>query len=365
MEIKLYTSSDKQAWDSYVLKHTDSTHCHLSGWKGVIENTYGHKSYYLIAQNESRIMGILPLVHIKSIIFGSQLVSTPFLNYGGVLADGEEAGKLLLSEAIKLDQKLKVKKIELRHTNPLAWLKELYPDNSMNPINSVNPSDPINFSLRTHKVRMLLELPASSDELFKSYNSKLRSQIRRSQKAGMAAVIGGVELLYDFYRVFSINMRDLGSPVHSKKFFSLIFDYFGECVKIGVVYYQGKPVAAGFIFCFRNIVEIPWASSLRKYNAFSPNMLLYWSLLEYSANHGFHYFDFGRSTPGEGTFKFKQQWGAKPFTLYWYSRDHLGNENGYIEKTSSTVSHGVAVWQQLPVFVANLLGPILRGSISL
>jgi serine/alanine adding enzyme len=346
MIVRLYKDSDKDSWDSYIYRHPDSTHCHLSGWKDVIEKAYGHKTYYLIAQNESKIMGILPMVHIKSLIFGSQLASMPFLNYGGILADSPEVTNALVNEAVQLYLNLKASSIELRHTYPLD---DFFSD----------------FTHKTHKVRMLLKLPDSSEKLFKFFKSKLRSQIQRPQKEGMTGVIGGTELLDDFYRVFSINMRDLGSPVHSKKFFILIFSYFSQCTKIGVVYYHDKPVAAGLIFCFRNIAEIPWASSLRKYNSFGPNMLLYWLLLEFSANHGFHYFDFGRSTPGEGTYKFKEQWGAMPFPLHWYSKDHSGNKNIYLEKTSSTVAHSVAVWQRLPVFVANLLGPILRGSISL
>ena len=390
MEIRLYRDSDKHSWDTYVMSHPDATHCHLSVWKEIIENTYHHKTYYLIAERFShnpsnsinptnpnnlmnsampyalcpmrgseRIAGILPLVHINSFLFGNQLVSMPFLNYGGILAEDEKTERALLSEAIRLGQKLKVGKIEIRHIKPLQWIKEI---NSSNPKNLMNP-----LTIRTlfHKVRMVLELPGSSDELFKSYNSKLRSQIRRPQKEGMNSIMGGAELLKDFYKVFSINMRDLGSPVHSKNLFREILNHFDQNVKIGIVNYKGQAVAAGIIFCFRNIVEIPWASSLRKYNQFSPNMLLYWSFLEYACKSGHKYFDFGRSTPEEGTHKFKEQWGAKPTPLYWHNIVLNGHQIDENDSGKSKFGKAIECWKKLPLPISNRVGPIIRKYISL
>jgi len=212
---------------------------------------------------------------------------------------------------------------------------------------------------------MLLELPASSDDLFKSYNSKLRSQIRRPQKEGMDSIIGGIELLDNFYNVFAINMRDLGSPVHSKNLFREILNHFDQNVKIGIVNYKGQPVAAGVIICFRDIIEIPWASSLRKFNQFSPNMLLYWSFIEYACKNGYKYFDFGRSTPGEGTHKFKGQWGAKPFPMYWHNIVFNGRPAGNDESEKSRYGMAIRYWMRLPLPISNALGPLFRKHINL
>ncbi len=376
MKISLYNPSDKEAWDSYVHNHPDSTHCHLAGWKDAIENTYGHKGYYLIALRSpntgnqtnstnpsSQPVGILPLFHMKSLLFGNHLVSVPFLNYGGILADDEEAEIALLSEAIKLGQELKVNSKELRHLKPLSCLNKF---NSINfPSNSKNPSNPINYLTSTHKVRMLLKLHESKEELFKSFKAKLRSQISRPRKEGMTAVIGGIELLDSFYKVFSINMRDLGSPVHSKKLFQQICSQFPINVRIGIVNSQKVPVAGGLIFCFRNTVEIPWAASLKTFNKFSPNMLLYWSLMEYACDKGFKYFDFGRSTPGEGTYRFKEQWGAKPSPLFWHKivfDSHTLSNNG-VEK--SKFKNAIRYWKRLPIPISNTIGPFIRKQINL
>ena len=363
------------------MRHPDSTHCHLSGWKEVIEKTYGHKACYLIAErscgtnnssnsinSSNAVVGLLPLIHIKSLIFGNQLVSMPFLNYGGILANNEETEIVLLSEAVKLGQKLKASTIELRHLKPLTIsVPPTASDSSnpMNPSNSSNPSNPINCVTKTHKVRMLLQLPELSDELFKSYNAKLRSQIRRPQKEGMDSIIGGSELLDDFYKVFTVNMRDLGSPVHSKNLFREILNHFDQNVKIGIVTYKGQSVAAGMIIRFKNIIEIPWASTLKKYNQFSPNMLLYWSFLEYACKNGHQYFDFGRSTPGEGTHRFKEQWGAKPFPMYWHNIVLNGRPAGNNESEKSRYETAIRYWKRLPLPISNALGPLIRKHINL
>jgi hypothetical protein len=379
------------------MSHPDATHCHLSAWKDVIENAYGHKGYYLLAEEDCKIKGIVPVFHIKSFLFGNQLVSVPFLNYGGILADNEDIEKALLFEAIKLGQELKVKSIELRHTNPLSFLNGLNSINSTNyntaephhgspdvlpPTSSDLPAEslsaeagailppltevnPITCSTKTHKIRMLLELPGSSDELLKSYNAKLRSQIRRPQKEGMDSIIGGAELLDDFYRVFSINMRDLGSPVHSKNLFIEILKHFDQNIKIGIVTYKGQSVAAGMIIRFKNIIEIPWASTLKKYNQFSPNMLLYWSFLEFACKNGHQYFDFGRSTLGEGTHKFKEQWGAKPFPIYWHNIMLNGQPARNEESEKSRYETAIRYWKKLPLPISNALGPLIRKHINL
>ncbi|MFX0195919.1 MAG: FemAB family XrtA/PEP-CTERM system-associated protein [Candidatus Hodarchaeota archaeon] len=353
MNIRICKPTDQKDWDAYVLNHSDSTHCHLYGWKEIIEKTYGHKGNYLIAEQDSKILGIMPLIHLKSFLFGNHLVSMPFLNYGGILSDSREIEGALMHVALDLCASLKVSCLQLRH---------------LNPINGLHSENENTFIRNTHKVRMLLKLPQSPEALLKSFKSKLRSQIQRPQKEGMAAIIGGMELLEQFYRVFSINMRDLGSPVHSRKLFQHLLSQFDQEVRIGIVRYRDQVVSGGLIFCFRDTVEIPWASSLRQYNRLSPNMLLYWSLLKYACEQRFRYFDFGRSTPGKGTYKFKEQWGAKPHPLIWYIAHFTGyskDQNTYLDGESPTMTRAVALWQKLPLFVANRIGPIIRSSISL
>ena len=390
--IRLYHSTDKQCWDAYVMSHPDATHCHLSAWKDIIEKTYGHKGHYLLAEEAGKTRGIVPVFQMRSFLFGNQLVSVPFLNYGGILADNEDIEKALLFETLKLARELKANTIELRHLRPLSCLKGLESLDAMNrstaaekhcrtfnsstsaqqhlstnivPLTGGSPINPINLFTRAHKLRMLLQLPESGEELFKSYNAKLRSQIRRPQKEGMNSVIGGAELLNDFYKVFSTNMRDLGSPVHSKTLFKEVLSYFGDEAKIGIVNYKNQPVAAGMIIRFKNTVEIPWASSLRSYNQYSPNMLLYWSFLEYACSKGHQYFDFGRSTPGEGTHRFKEQWGAKGSPIYWHNILLNGRPVAESGLEKSKFQTAIRYWKKLPLPISNAFGPMIRKQISL
>jgi FemAB-related protein (PEP-CTERM system-associated) len=350
MKIRLLKNADSSAWDSYVINHPRGTHCHLAGWKGVIEKTYGHAGYYLMAEEGGRIVGVLPLMHIKSLLFGCQLVSMPFLNYGGILADSEQSQNMMIEASIDLRFRLKASSVELRHQQPF---------------NLNDPGVPKGFTSGAPKLRMVLELPDSSEALLQSIKSKLRSQIRRPQKEGMTAAIGGGELLDDFYRVFSVNMRDLGSPVHSKTLFTEILKRFDRMVRIGVVRYQGECVAAGLIVCFRDTVEIPWASSLRSHSRCSPNMLLYWTFMDFSCKNGYRNFDFGRTIKEKGTYKFKEQWGARPIAMSWCVHGVSKNGAEIAGNDAKRMMLAAAIWQKLPVALANLIGPKIRGSISL
>ena len=365
MEIRLLEKTDQDAWDSFVHDHPDSTHCHLIGWKEVIEKTYGHRGYYLLAVQDDKVEGILPLVHMKSLLFGNKLVSMPFLNYGGVLGKSDEVEERLLSEAVILARSLQATVIELRHLSPLSWVKR---DESGYPAPEAEGANSWSPRVGGEKVRMVLPLPGSEKDLFQTFKSKLRSQINRPQKEGMTAVIGGEELLDHFYEVFSTNMRDLGSPVHSRNFFSQMIRIFHPHLKTGIVYSKNNPVAAGIVFCFRRTVEIPWASSLKEYNKLSPNMLLYWSFLEYATRQKAVEFDFGRSTPGEGTYRFKEQWGSRPQPLLWYAwEESRGNsERSTANREKDRIPEFViSLWSRMPVFLANQIGPRIRKNISL
>jgi FemAB-related protein (PEP-CTERM system-associated) len=223
---------------------------------------------------------------------------------------------------------------------------------------------------QTDKVRMLLELPESSAQLLAGLKSKLRSQVKKPLRDGLTVTLGTGELIDTFYAVFAENMRDLGSPVHSRRWIEMIIATYGERSRIAVVYTpEGQPAAAGIVLLHPTTISIPWASSLRRFNSLNPNMLLYWSFLAYAAENGFKRFDFGRSTPTEGTYRFKEQWGAQPHPLFWYDL----KISGCGAKTTSPVSArpsgkrqlAANLWSRLPKAGANWFGPRIRKYISL
>ncbi len=386
VEIRLMQASDANKWDTYVNGHLNRTVYHLSGWKDVIEKTYGHKTYYLLALRPSqhfsasdnkptevyavdsgRVVGILPLIHLKHFLFGNSLISLPFFDMGGILADDCETEKALLLEAVKLGQNLNVTCIELRHLKPLSFIEgnsEVSVQGAEGIRHADKPSS-IKCLTRSHKVRMIIRLPESSAVLMKSFKSKLRSQIRKPLKEGLEVRIAGLEALEEFYEVFSVNMRDLGSPVHSKRLMENVILEFGNATKIIMVYKDHEPVACSLIIGFKDTLENPWASSLREYSRISPNMLLYWTMLEYGCQNGYSYFDFGRSSRGKGTFKFKEQWGAKPTTFNWHYIYLKGLPNSDEVAEKSRFDKAIQYWQKLPVSVTKVIGPRIRKHVGL
>lgn len=348
MTVREANAEDRTRWDDYVLRHTESTPYHLFAWGRAITEAYGHPMRYLIAEEGGRISGVLPLVYMKPPLIQGALVSLPYGDIGGSLADSRDIHRILISEALSLGRNLGVRHIEVRQAVPEAVEGITYP-----------------VTVQSHKVRMVLELPPSSGELINGFKSKLRSQLKKSEKNGLEFKWGGTGDLDDFFAVFSENMRALGSPVHSKDWFRAIMDQFRERARIGMVYSGKNPAGVGLILCHAGTVTIPWASTLRKYNHLSPNMLLYWSFLKYASDNGYGFFDFGRSTPGEGTYKFKEQWGAKPVELHWYYVNVSGQEKApqaYPPNGRAIVEN---LWKRIPLPLANAIGPYIRRYISL
>ena len=342
MNTRIFEQTDTRRWKEFVENNSKTNCYHQIEWKEIIEKSFGHKAYYLYSENENgRITGIAPLVHLKSFMFGSFMVSLPYFNYGGICADDEDTYSFLLNESVNLARRKGASHIEFRETS------------------SINNS----LQKKQTKVSMTRPLPKSSDALWTSIGSKLRSQIKRPEREGMYFKIGREEELNAFYEVFCENMRDLGTPVYSINFFLNVLKTFPSSWICSVYTKGNKPVAAGFLVGFKDTLEIPWASSLRNYNSLSPNMLLYWSCLKFACDSGYKVFDFGRSTPNEGTYKFKEQWGAKPLPLYWY---YWMQDDKYMPELNTSnpkFTLAIHVWQRLPVGLTKILGPMIVRNI--
>lgn len=336
MILRTASKSDEPAIDAYIERAEEASLYHAFRWGSVIEDCFSHKSYYLLCESDGEgIQGILPLVHMKSRMFGNLLVSMPYFNYGGVCANGKESRDLLVGGAVQLAKRLGASHIEFRQEKPL--------DNG--------------FPAKTTKVSMRLSLPDSPHDLWKSFPAKLRSQIRKPQKSGMVVRIGREEELNSFHQVFSVCMRDLGTPVYPRNFFRTILDRFPESTWICSVYRENVPMASGFLAAFRDRLEIPWAASLRRYNSLSPNMLLYWSCLEFACNRGYRVFDFGRSTVGEGTYRFKEQWGTVQYPMNWHYWLAKGGTLPEINPGNPRYRLAIEMWKKLPVSLTKVLGP--------
>ncbi len=331
----LIDSTWRKKWDQFVLNHDNYSVYHLYDWRNLIERIFRSETYYFVALNDQNIVGVLPLVRLKSWLFGDFMVSIPYFNYGGILADNDQVFSILWESASALAVKLGVKHIEMRHSE----------------VSNVPAPT------RTDKVSMILKLPNTTDELFQKLTSKLRAQIKRSVREGATVHLGNMDLLSDFYFVFSKNMRDLGTPVYAITFFKSMLIEFASKTKIVVVRVKGKPVAAAFLVGENYRMEIPWASSLREFNHLSVNMLLYWEVLKYSIEHDYRLFDFGRCSVDSGTYKFKKQWGADPLQLYWSYWIEGDTSLPKLNPSNPKFKLLISVWKRLPLWFANWIGP--------
>jgi len=336
--VRVLTESEYPAWDHCVSEQSDASVYHLSVWRHILGQAFGKTWYVVGAIQGSRVVGGIPLVHMRSSVFGNFLVSMPYFNYGGVFAESDEWLVSILDECIAFAKRLHVKHLELRHVqNHYSQLP-----------------------VKTDKVSMWLTLPSGADALMKSFKPKLRSQVRKGEKNGLEVRDGGIELLDDFYEVFSHNMRDLGTPVYGKSFFQLILEAFPKTARLVVVTNpEGRPIAGGFLLGFRDRVEILWASSLREYNYLQSNMYLYWNCLKYACDQGYRTFDFGRSTVDGPTFKFKEQWGSKPVAHHWHYWLDQDVALPQLNPHNPKYRLAIALWQRIPVWLTKWIGPAI------
>ncbi len=334
-------------WDKFVETNETSSMAHLYGWRRVIENSYGHSTYYFHLMVKDEISAILPFVFIKSRIFGKQLVSMPFLDYGGICINKEycikSAVDKILDSVQALSQELGTDVIDLRHLHNIhsGW------------------------KTRLEKVTMIMDLESSEDSMWKALTSERRNRIRKAKKSNLEASFFGPEAVDEFYDIFAVNMRDLGSPVHSKLFFVNIMKIFDTRTKIILIKQNSRTIGAALCFFFKDTISIPWVSSLRSHFALYPNNILYWDAIKYAIDHGCRSFDFGRSSRGSGTYDFKKRWGAKPVQLFWDYQDR-NNIDSPSHELNSSQKYQIAlkIWQKIPVSLSRVIGPTIRKYIS-
>jgi FemAB-related protein (PEP-CTERM system-associated) len=334
-------AKDGAAWDAYVSKHPEATQYHRYEWPMVISRSFGHRPMSLVATESDRVVGVLPLVAMRTWFFGHFFVSLPFVNYGGVLADDEDTERALWERAVELARDEGAAYLESRHFHPHDFATKR----------------------RSHKVTMILSLEGSVESQWKGFDAKLRNQIRKAERSDLTVRMGGSEDVAHFYAVFARNMRDLGTPVYSRRFFEEVVSSFPESARVCTLWHGTTVVAGAIALTHRDTVEVPWASSRRDYRSMCPNNLLYWELMKDAIGRGLKNFDFGRCTPNGGTFHFKKQWGAQPQPLvweYWVKDDQALPD---LSPQSAKYRGVVQVWRHMPLTLANRLGPPLAQGI--
>ncbi|MCM8787662.1 MAG: FemAB family PEP-CTERM system-associated protein [Candidatus Omnitrophica bacterium] len=326
----------EEKWNKFVEYHSESTFFHQFRWRRVIENIYGFKSHYIVAKDEEgNIQGILPLFEIKQLT-GKKLISVPFSTEGGILYNTEKAKNLLLEQAKNLMLANGSDYLELRQEKDIG----------------------INFETKDYYYHLKLNLNPNPEIIWKQMDKKARNAVRKARKLGLTTD-KGLHYFEEFYKIFSRNMRDLGTPVDKKEFFEEIIKQFPNQVDIVVAKLNEKVIGAVFLLKHKKTIKSEWASSLKKYRGYNANQLMYWRAIKDACKEGFEIFDFGRSMLEEGTYKFKKKFGAKPIHMhykYFINKSHVPD----IRKTNWKRKVFAKCWSKLPLLIANKLGPKLR-----
>ncbi len=338
---------DDDALERYAMRHPHSTIYHRPAIRTTIERACRLDTATFVARRGSGgpVAGLLPVALTRSRLFGTWATSLPYFNYGGVLADDGVDGRTLVDAAWEWARDLGARHLVLRHDLDRPGLD--LPES------------------RAKSTVLLPIPPGGRPGLWDAIGSKTRNLVRKAEKSELGYRLGDGGDLTAFHRVYTANLRDLGSPGLGLEFFEMLFAALGDAAKVHLVLERETPVAAAITLRHHERLENPWAGSLRTHRHLGANMLLYWRLLEYASAVGAREFDFGRSTPGSGPWRFKLQWGgAVPRELPWYYVTPDGRcPVGELSPSNPRFSFAIAVWKRLPVALVRRIGPSLARSL--
>ena len=330
---------DNTSWDAFVMACPQATFFHRAGWQRVLRKAFGHDTYFLFAEVEGRIVGVLPLAHVKSWLFGSSLTALPFAVYGGVATQDDAAAHALEHEAQVLAKKLGVKHLEMRNVAPrnADWpAQDLY----VTFRKAILPEEEAN----------MLAIPR-----------KQRAMVRKGIKNGLTSAVDGD--VSRFFKLYADNVHRHGTPAMPKRYFQTLLDEFGgDCEVLTVSAPDGRALSSVMSFYFRDEVLPYYAGDDESARDLAANDFKYWELMRRACARGLRVFDYGRSKQGTGSYSFKKNWGFEPTPLHYeyalYKRDAIPQNNPNNAKYKLLIQ----TWRRLPIGVANWLGPfIVRG----
>ncbi len=343
MQLKYYTAGAESAWQAYIEQNNNANMFHDLGWKKVVEQTFGLQPYYIYVQHRDKLCGVLPLFLNKNVFFGTSLVSVPFGVYGGICADNEQAENLLLEEAKKIAKQENAGYVEFRNLkpgNPELPTKDLY-------------------------MVFILDLPADAEVAWNGMRKRNRNILRKGIKSGLqlyrAPRPGQIDEqeFNGFYELFARTQQALGTPVLPKAFFKRLIAEFGERISIFSATYEGKIISSLWVFFFKDTVLPYYIGYDHRYLNYAPNNWILWEAIKYSCEHGYRYYDLGRSRQGSGSFSFKKHWGIEPRPLYYQYYLNTKAEIPNISPSNPKFDLAKRIWSKLPGGLAKALGPKL------
>ena len=333
--------SHRDAWNDYVAATPEASFYHRYEWRYVNLRSFGHRACYLAALDGERFVGIFPIVHLSSRLFGNVACSLPFVNYGGPCGINDRAIHLLIAEGARVADEWGVEYLEIRSRTNLG----------------------AQFPTSEHKVSLTVDLSPGIDAIWKAFKTDLRQEIRRGYKNEFSVRHGGVELLDDYYAVLSEAWRNLGTPIYGRQFLETVATTFPDLVRLCVVSGPRRAVAASFQAYDRGTAEGLWLGGRGHYRQQHPGYILYWEILKDAARHGCQRFHLGRSTVHSGGESFKMKWNAQVTQLYWQYVLRSRRDIPQLNVNNPKYKIAINLWQHLPVAVTTLVGPRLARSI--
>ncbi|HEY0446264.1 MAG TPA: FemAB family XrtA/PEP-CTERM system-associated protein [Allosphingosinicella sp.] len=334
--------ADRARIGGFVARHPDAQLFHRPQWSEAVEQGCGQRGHYLVAEDEGGgIAGVLPLTAVRSRLFGSALVSTGFGVGGGILADTSAAAARLAEAAWDLARQLDCPTLELRG----------------GPV-------PDGFHAKTGVYAdFARDIPQGDDAILKAIPRKQRAEVRRAQGFGLTVSVGRSSGDLDaHYRIYAESVRNLGTPVFPRALFRAMLDVFGDDADILTVSDDGVPISSVFSFYDKGVVLPYWGGGTGAARHRRGNELAYYALMCHAARRGCTRFDFGRSKLGTGPYAFKKNWGFEPEPLTYAVRTADGVPPREINPLDPKYRLKIQLWQKLPLWLANRLGPaIARG----
>ncbi|MEP7116485.1 MAG: FemAB family XrtA/PEP-CTERM system-associated protein [Acidobacteriota bacterium] len=327
-------------WNEFVRASPRASFYHRAEWRAINQRWLGHPSAYLGAVDDRRLVGVLPIVHLKTLLFGNLACSMPFVNYGGPCADTPEIEAQLMAAASAVADEWGVDYLELRSQHHLG---EPYPSSD-------------------HKVSMTIALAPDPETIMAAFKRDQRAEIRKAAKNGFVTKFGP-ELIEDFYSVLSASWRELGTPIFSFDYLRAVLTAFPDNTRICVVYdAQGAPAAGAFDGIHNGTVEGMWLGMRSEYRRQLVGYVLYWELIRHACESGWQRFHLGRSSKDSGGEQFKKKWNAETLQLYWTYILRTRQEMPALNPNNPKFQMAIKVWQQLPLAMTEMIGPhIARG----
>ena len=318
----------------------------------MVGSAYGLDSHYLLAEDgRGRPSAAAPFVFVRSLLYGNELTSMPYIDYGGVChADSLDptaraaADAELIAHARELASKLRAKRLHIRS------LQQMQPP----------------FEVSTEKVAQHLALASTIEEQMRRLPSERRNRLKRIEKLGLGVEVSAatdVAALADLCAIYSENQRDLGSPTHGRRFFNELVKHLRKWISVIRVRSNGCVVAVGLAMNFRGSITLPWSGATIEARPVYATNALYWRAIQLGIDSGCHTFDFGRSSVGSGIYEFKRQWGPTPVQPYW-STLYLSPRRTSAPRNRKNLQTISRLWRYLPLGLARTVGPGLRRGIS-